>query len=67
LLHVYLPHNNTQKHKAMNTLNSLEEILNSKEFNELFDWEAEKKEIESAGWNYKQTLNFGKQLGKKIK
>jgi hypothetical protein len=51
----------------MNTPNSLEQILNSKEFNELFDWEAEKKEIESAGWNYKQTLNFGKQLGKKIK
>jgi hypothetical protein len=45
----------------METLNN---ILDSKEFNEMFDFETEKKEIELAGWSYEETLKFAKELSK---
>jgi hypothetical protein len=48
-------------------IETLEEILNSLEFNELFNMEAEEKEIKASGWNYKELNSFGKQLAKKIK
>jgi tRNA U34 5-methylaminomethyl-2-thiouridine-forming methyltransferase MnmC len=48
-------------------MENLNDILNSEEFKAMFDFEAEKKEIESAGWNYKELENFGKQLAKQIK
>jgi hypothetical protein len=51
----------------MNTPNNIDEILNSVEFNSFFDIDAEQKEIEATGWNYKEMLSFGKQLAKKIK
>lgn len=44
----------------------LNEILNSDLFNDLFDFEAEKKEIEEAGWAYKELQSFANQLSKKI-
>jgi hypothetical protein len=45
----------------------LNDILNSDSFNNLFDFEAEKKEIVEAGWTYKELQSFAKQLSKKIK
>jgi hypothetical protein len=44
----------------------LDLILNSEDFNLMFDFETEKKEIESNGWNYTELANFGKQLSKQI-
>jgi hypothetical protein len=44
----------------------LDLILNSEDFNLMFDFETEKKEIESTGWNYTELANFGKQLSKQI-
>lgn len=48
-------------------METLNDILESKEFNEMFDFETEKKEIESAGWNYSDLINFAQQLAKSIK
>jgi hypothetical protein len=48
-------------------MKTLNEILDSKEFNEMFDFETEKKEIEAAGWSYEETQKFAKGLSKKIK
>jgi hypothetical protein len=45
-------------------MKTIDEILNSKEFNALFDFETEKKEIEKAGWNYNELRKFGKELAK---
>lgn len=47
-------------------MDAINEILESKEFNAMFDFEAEQKEIESAGWTYEEIQNYGKQLAKKI-
>jgi hypothetical protein len=47
-------------------METLNDILNSEEFNKMFDFETEKKEIESAGWNYQETINFGTELSKQI-
>ena len=62
---------NTQKTNKMKNLTvkqeiELNEILNSDLFNDLFDFEAEKKEITEAGWNYIELKSFAKQLSKKI-
>ncbi len=48
-------------------METLNDILESKEFNEMFDFENEKKEVEVAGWNYSELGNFGQQLGNLIK
>ena len=55
-----------KKLNKMTTINNINDILNSKEFNEMFDFEAEKKEITDAGWTYEEITSFGKQLAKKI-
>lgn len=49
----------------MNT--ELDEFLDSEEFNAMYDFEAEKKEIEAAGWTYAELLEFGKAIAKAIK
>jgi hypothetical protein len=46
---------------------TIDDILDSKEFNEMFDFEAEQKEIEEAGWTLKELRDFGLQLAKSIK
>ena len=53
----------TKTVKQMETIN---QILESEEFNEMFDFEAEKKEIELAGWTLNELTSFGKQLSKQI-
>ena len=45
-----------------NEIKNLDEILNSEEFNQMFDFESEKKEIESAGWNMKELIEFAKSI-----
>lgn len=40
--------------------NTLEDIFNDPEFKDIFDFEAEKKEIESHGWNYKDIQEMAK-------
>jgi hypothetical protein len=57
--------------KTVNDMKTIENtqldlILNSEDFNLMFDFETEKKEIESNGWNYTELANFGKQLSKQI-
>ena len=55
----------SKKIEIMNT--ELDEILDSEEFNAMYDFEAEKKEIEAAGWTYAELLEFGKAIAKAIK
>ena len=50
----------------MITIKNLKDILNSEEFKKMFDFEAEKKEIEAAGWNYEELRSFGKQIAKQV-
>jgi hypothetical protein len=47
-------------------MENLNELLDSKEFNEMFDFETEKKEVEQTGWNYSEMISFGEQLSKLI-
>ena len=47
-------------------MESINDILDSKEFNEMFDLEAEQKEIESAGWTYEEIQKFANGLVKQI-
>ena len=54
---------NEQKQNKMETL---EQLLDSAEFNNFFNVEDEKKEIEQSGWTYEKIISFGKQLSKKI-
>jgi hypothetical protein len=46
---------------------TLDSILDSKEFNSMFNIELEIQEINQAGWSYNELNYFGKQLAKKIK
>jgi hypothetical protein len=46
-------------------METLDEILDSKEFNEMFDFEAEKREVEEAGWNYADLIKFAQFLATK--
>ena len=48
-------------------METLNDILEGKEFNEMFDFENEKKEVEASGWNYAELVNLGQQLAKSIK
>lgn len=43
-------------------INTIEDILNSNEFNALFDVEAEKKEIEQSGWTIEEARKFAQFL-----
>jgi hypothetical protein len=45
---------------------TIDDILESEFFNQMFDFETEKKEIEQAGWNYNELRKFGQELSKKI-
>lgn len=47
-------------------MKTINEILESKEFNEMFDFEKEQKEIKEAGWTYEEIQKLGKILAKKI-
>ena len=47
-------------------INTIDDILNSEEFNMFFDVENEKKEIEKLGWNYEALISFGQQLAKQL-
>lgn len=47
-------------------MENINEILDSKEFNEMFDLEQERKEIEEAGWTYKEIEAFAKGMVKQI-
>jgi len=47
-------------------MKDLNEILDSKEFNEMFDFETEQKEIKEAGWSYEEIHKFGTELAKKL-
>jgi hypothetical protein len=60
--------NNKLKIKIMTTENfkTIDDILESEFFNQMFDFETEKKEIEQAGWNYNELRKFGQELSKKI-
>lgn len=44
--------------------NTIDEILDSKEFNEMFDFESEKKELEESGWTIDEARKFAKFLSK---
>lgn len=48
-------------------MKNLNDILNSAEFESMFNLEAEKKELAKTGWKYEELRNFGKQIAKKIK
>ena len=48
-------------------INTIEDIFNTELFTEMFDFEAEKKEIEASGWNYNELTTFGQELSKAIK
>lgn len=48
-------------------MKNLNDILNSAEFETMFNLKTEKKELAEAGWNYEELRNFGKQIAKKIK
>jgi hypothetical protein len=43
-------------------MENLDQILESKEFNEMFDFEAEKQEIENAGWTLEEARKFAQFL-----
>jgi len=47
-------------------METINEILDSKEFNEMFDFETEQKEIKEAGWSYEEIRKFGTDLAKQI-
>jgi hypothetical protein len=57
---------NNEKLNNMETFNNIDDLLNSESFNNFFDVETEKNEIENAGWDYETLNNFGKELSKKI-
>jgi hypothetical protein len=45
---------------------TIDDILESEFFNQMFDLENEIKEIEQAGWNYIELRKFGLELSKQI-
>jgi hypothetical protein len=45
-------------------MENLNEILDSKEFNEMFNFYQEIKELKNDGWELSEVLNFGKSLNK---
>ena len=48
-------------------MKNLNDILDSNEFEIIFNMEDEKKEVELSGWKYEELMNFGKDLAKQIK
>lgn len=43
-------------------MKNLNDILESKEFNEMFDFETERKELEESGWTLEEVRSFAKHL-----
>jgi hypothetical protein len=43
-------------------MTTLNEILESKEFNEMFDFEQEQKDLENDGWTLEEVRKFAKYL-----
>ena len=43
-------------------ITTIENILDSEEFNQMFDFEAEQKELEEAGWTMEEIRKFAKFL-----
>jgi hypothetical protein len=43
-------------------MRTLNEILESKEFNEMFDFEQEQKDLENDGWTLEEARKFAKYL-----
>lgn len=43
-------------------MENLNDILESKEFNEMFDFETERKELEESGWTLEEARSFAKYL-----
>ena len=43
-------------------MENLNDILDSKEFNEMFDFDNEIKELKNDGWELNEVLNFAKSL-----
>jgi hypothetical protein len=60
--------NHTKNLIIMTTLEikTMDDILESDFFNQMFDLETEKKEIEQAGWNYSELRKFGLELSKQL-
>ena len=48
-------------------MKTLNDILDSNEFESIFNIETEKKEIELSGWKYEELISFGKEIAKQIK
>ena len=49
-----------------NTINNIDEILNSESFNTMFDFNAEITELNAVGWNYEMTAQFAKGMSKQL-
>lgn len=47
-------------------MKTINDILDSKEFNDMFDFESEQKEIKEANWSYQELRKFGLDLSKQI-
>ena len=45
-------------------MENLNDILESKEFNEMFDFNNEIEELKKDGWKLEEVLNFAKSLNK---
>ena len=45
-------------------MENLNDILDSKEFNQMFDFDQEIKELKNDGWELSEVLNFAKSLNK---
>jgi len=54
------------KQTKTNKMKTINDILDSKEFNDMFDFESEQKEIKEANWSYQELRKFGLDLSKQI-
>lgn len=52
--------NNKKQNKNTNGMNTLDDILNSEEFNNMFDIEKEQEELKEAGWTYEEIKEVAK-------
>ena len=49
----------------MKTFNNIEEILDSAEFNDMFNIELEIQELAQSGWTMSEVMSFAKSMAKK--
>jgi hypothetical protein len=57
---IFVKQNNLKTEKMEN----LNDILESKEFNEMFNFDNEIEELKKDGWELNEVLNFAKSLNK---